>query len=390
MTIDYYISMGSVVTGMVTNSPVLKAIPTALGFIATVFPRLFPIGISKSYSSEEQKKIVDIRNLLNGVCNNLGIDDSVKINLRVSNQLDANACMVGTTNSVGGPLLCLGDKYFENYQPLPASDDADFCEWTQILNEIAKNPSEKLSEEKQARKLQLSEKFKHLSILNDPEFVEWILILDEIPNTPTELGRFIDNCSVEKRNRIKDLAKKFKDVLFQDELESIFAHELGHAKHHHILKTFGLVLLASTADKLAQVFATTIGFGAAYSFASFPLFYLAVKAISRAHEREADGECVHVSKYQRGMLKFHKKKLINDLFEKSVSPFETNANKMLQDTEWRSTHPNSAKRLQHAVEFSKHQNHPKTAMTKVAWVLAGLGALQLAQNCCLDASSILV
>lgn len=389
MTIDYYLSMGSLVTGIVTNSPVLMAVPTALRFTATVFPRLFPLGISKSYSSEEQQKLDDIGNLLSGIRKNLGIDDSVKINLRVSNQLGANACMIGTTNSVGGPLLCIGNSYFKNYQPLPGIEDADFREWVQTLNEISKNPNEKLTEERQARVQQLSDKFKHLSILNDADFREWILMLDEIPNTPSELGKFIDTCPAEKRNRIKDLAKKFKEVLSQDELESILAHELGHAKHHHLLKSSGLMLLALTADKLTQAFANTIGFGTEYAFASIPLVWLTIDAISRSHEEEADGECAHVNKYQRGMRKFHKKELINDLFEKTSSSFETKTNEMLQDIEWTSSHPNRAKRLQHAVDISKHQNHPKTAMTKAAWILAGLGALRLAQMCYSDTLDIL-
>lgn len=389
MTIDYYFSMASLVTGIVTKSPVLKTVPTILRFTATVFPRFFPIGISKSYTSEEQRKLDDIANLLNGIREDLGIKNSVKINLRVSNQLGASACMFGTTNSIGGPLLCLGNSYFKNYQPLPGTEDTDFCEWIQILNETSKNPHKKFSEEKQARVEKLSEKFKHLSILKDPEFCEWILIVDEIPNTPSELGKFIDSCSESKRNRIKELAKKFKEVLSQDELESILAHELGHAKHHHFLKSSGLVLMTLTANALMQVFATRIGFGLGYALASIPLVWLTIKAISRSHEEEADGECAHVIKYQRGMLKFHKKELINDLFEKTSSSFEAKTHEMLNGMDWRSSHPNSAKRLQRAIEISKHQNHPKTVMTTTAWILAGLGVFDLANMCYSDALSIL-
>jgi hypothetical protein len=388
MTIDYGLSMGSHLIASVTHSPIITAIPTVLRFSVTVFPRIFPFGISKTYSSEEQKKLEEIGNLINGIRKDLSIDDSVKINLRVLNHLGANAGMLGTTNSLGGPLLCVGNSYFKNYEPIPSTDDKDFLEWIQTLNEMTKNPSEKLSEEKEARIQHLSERFKHLSILNDAEFREWMLILHEIPNTPSELGKFIDHCSLEKRNRIKDLAKKFEAVLSQDELESVLAHELGHAKHHHALKSSGLMLLILTADKLAKVFANTLGFGTEYAFASVFMVALSIDAISRVHEKEADGECAHVSKYQNGLLNLHKKNLINDLFKKTTSSFETKATEMLHNIQWRSSHPNNAKRLQHAIEISKHQNHPKTAMTNVAWVLAGLGLLRLGGMCYSNALKI--
>jgi hypothetical protein len=346
MTIDYYLSLSSIVTGIVTNSPVLQAVPTAFRLTATCFPRLFPLGLTKRLTSEEKVKLEKIKSLLPGICQDLGIKDSVKIHLRVSRQLGANACMIGTTtSSFGGPVLCLGDTFFKNYESISLPENSDFR--------------------------------------------EWLGLLDEIPNTPVELGKYLDGCDKEKRERIKGFAKKFKDVLSKEELESILAHELGHAKHHHLLKTSGLLLVILTADKLAQVFANTIGFGIHYALASLPLLLLSVEAISRIHETEADGECGHSNKYQKGMLNFHKKELIDHLFQNATSSFESNAAKMLQKVEWKSSHPNFATRLQHAIVLSQDQPHPKTAMTRVAWVLAGLGALNLAGACYSDACGIL-
>lgn len=394
MTIDYYISMGSLVTGIVTDSPILQAVPTAFLLTATCFPRLLPLGISKSFTFEEQAKLDSIKNLLPAVCQNLGIKDPSKINLRVSNQLGANACMVGTTSSLGGPVLCLGNTYFKNYEPQLNAEDSDLQEWVKTLKEIPAKSDElekynqSCTPEKLARINELSEKFKNLSILKDPEFREWLALLDDMPNTPSELGKYIDSCSTEKRKHIKDLSAKFKDVLSQDELEAMFAHELGHAKHHHLLKFSGLLLLILTADQLAQVFANSIGFGTKYSFVSIQLLYLTTKAISRAHETEADGECATTARYQKGMLKFHKKKLINDLFEKTSASFENKVSEMIQKGEWTSSHPNGAKRLKHAVEFSKKQNHPATRMTNAAWTLVGLGVLSLAKVCFYDTIAI--
>lgn len=343
MTIDYYLSIGSLITGVITHSPMLQAVPTALRFTATCFPRLFPLGISKSYTCEEQLKLDNIKTLLTQIGPDLGIKNPNKINLRISNQLGANACMVGTINSIGGPLLCLGNLYFKNYQ-----------------SELSK----------------------------DSEYPEWVNLLNEISNTPLAIGKYIDECTIEKREKIKKLAKQFKDVLSQDELESILAHELGHAKHHHLLQFSGLLLMTLTANTLAQVFANTIGFGLIYSFASIPLVYLTIQAISRSHETEADGECVSATKYQQGMLKIHKKEMINQLFKKTSFAFENKVAEMLQETEWTSSHPNNAKRLQHVIQLSKEQPHPSTRMTHVAWSLTGLGILSLARSCCLDATAI--
>lgn len=344
MTIDYYISLGSAITGILTDSPLLKAVPTAFRLTATCFPRLFPLGMTKRFNTEEKAKLGRIQGLLKGICQDLGIKDSSRINLRVSRQLGANACMIGTINSWGGPVLCLGDTYFKNYESLLNTDNS--------------------------------------------EFRKWLALLDEIPNTPAELGRYMDGCSIEKRNQIQRLSRKFKDVLSQDELESMLAHELGHAKHYHLLKISGLLLLTLAADKAAQVFAKKIGFHTVYTFLSLPLIYIAIQAIARGCESEADGECAVTAKYQRGMLEFHKKQLISELFKKTFFSFEKKVDQMIKASDWRSSHPNAAKRLQHAVQLTQKQNHPSTKMTKVAWALTGLGVLSLIQDCVLNAVQI--
>lgn len=341
MTLDYYLSMASIITGAVTKSPILLSIPTAFRLTASFIPKLFPMGLTKIFTKEEQEKLDRIKNLLPAIRQDLGIKDSTKINLRVSRQLGANACMIGTTSSLGGPVLCLGNDYFKNYE------------------------------------------FKSNDKNENGDFCEWLTILRNMPNTPSKLGKYIDGCSAKKRARIKELAKKFKDILSKNELEATLAHELGHAKHHHILKSGGLFLLALIADDTAQLFANSIGFGDQYFWASFPLIWLTIDAISRSNETEADGECASAVKYQQGMAEFHKKYLINDLFEKkerdsAATSFETDVAAMTQEVELFSSHPNSAKRLQYAVKLLETKNHPKTAMTKTAWALVGLGVAALA------------
>jgi hypothetical protein len=387
MTIDYYLSMSAAIAGIITNSPILKAVPTALHLTATGFPRLFPLGILKRLTSEENEKLGKIKNLLPEICQNLGIKDSTKINLRVSKQMGANACMVGSTHSFGGPLLCLGDTFFSKYEPLLNPDDNDFREWLALLEKIPAEADgldkyiQSCTEETQARIRELSGKFESLSIIKDPEFREWLSLLNEMPNTPLDLGKYLDSCSGEKRERIKNLATKFRHILSQDEIKSIFAHELGHAKNHHTLKTFGFLSIILTADKLTQVFANSLGFGNKYSLASIALVSLSIYAVSRSHETEADGECAAASQYQKGMLKFHKKELINHLFQKTSSSFESKTSEMLKGNSWLSSHPNAAKRMEHAAQLLQTEHPSASVMTVAAKALVGLGALSLIRKC---------
>jgi len=130
------------------------------------FPKVFPIGLFNNFSNQEQTNAGEIKKLINEACQDLGIKkNNSKINFRVSQLLGSNACIVGTTSSPGGPLLCLGKTYFNNYESKTASQDPDYSEWLKILNEL--------------------------------------------PDSPSELGKYIDACTSTKKSRIKELANKF-------------------------------------------------------------------------------------------------------------------------------------------------------------------------------------
>lgn len=150
MTIDYYLSVGSLVAGIVTGNPILQAVPTMMNGIANLCPTLYPIGLTKTFfaSEEEQRKLTLMKKLLKDVSRNVGIE--AETTLRVSRQLGRNACMIGHTSSFGGPLLCLGDDYFTGYQ----------------------------LEENQ----------------------DWLRVLDALPDDPIELGKRIDQLKAEKKS----------------------------------------------------------------------------------------------------------------------------------------------------------------------------------------------
>jgi len=328
--------------GIVFDSPVLKAVPTAIRLAANCYPTFLTGVRKKTLSNEEEAKFLKIKNLIPKICDDLGIKEGGKVKLHIA-PFGANAGMIGTTSSFGGPVLCLGNTYFNQFDSVK-TDDLDY--------------------------------------------VEWLDLLEKMPNNPSDLGKYLDGCSENLRERIRNLAEKFKNVLSQDELESVLAHELGHAKHHHLLTNSGLILSYLAAEKVANVIANYLNLGRVFTIASLPMFFLTIYKISRFQEVEADGECAFQSRYQKGMLSFYKRGLIKDLFARTASHFEKEASRNLHSFEWFSSHPNHAKRLEHATQLSQHEHHTATAMTSVAWALAALGVVSLARDFFFDAKAI--
>lgn len=340
----YYICIGSLIAGSVTKTPILKAIPTVLALTAACYPKAIPLGLTKHYTEPEKTKLESICKLANEACQNLGIKNSTKINLRVTTQFEDNACAIGSTSSLGGPLLCLGQTFFKNYQATPT---------------------------------------------NAEEFQDWSAILNEMPNSPNEIGGYLDSCDEEKRKRIFTLVKKYKDFLTTPELESIIAHELGHAKHHHILKALGVYLLLISALEIAKLFANKMGYKTSFDIVSLPIYFLVAKATTMVYENQADNECAMTVKYQEGMLELFKKYLLVDLLEKRSFSYKDKVEHMLRKTEWTSTHPNAAKRFQRAAEMLAHPIPPQTAMTPLSWLLVACGIANLARLCLVNATELM-
>jgi Zn-dependent protease with chaperone function len=221
--------------------------------------------------------------------------------------------------------------------------------------------------------------------------VEWLQLLDNIPDTPEDLGKYLDGCSEEKRKRIAELSVRFNNVLSRNELKAIVAHELGHAKHHHFLKRSGMFLIASKSFALMQSllkYAALSGpssfykplrlFGGIAPFAVLPLAYIVSKAVSRNNEMEADSECS--GEYQKGLLEFQKKNLVNELLRVPTVSHADKIKQMLKEKEWRSTHPNHAKRLAHGMGIDNTKLQ-KTSLSVTAKALTVLGLLALTEVC---------
>lgn len=417
MGINYYLNIGSL-------------IPPALALAATAYPKIGSLIINitnKKLTGQEQKKIDEIKSIVSKVAVDLGISRSDQFSFQVYKRIGANAFAMGTTSSIGGPLIVLGDTYFKNFNEFSTENISDFVdkfekvtdenkpdfkEWIQLLDSLPNVP-EKLKEylnkcPESKRFVELSKKFNPyaskealfsrdelISIyaqrlgLND--YIEWLQLLDNIPDTPEELGKYLDECPEGKRNRIAELSVCFNNFLSKNELKALVAHELGHAKHHHILKKSGMFLIAHKSFVLMQSlikYAAINGpssfygplrlFAGVASFAVLPLAYIVSRAISRNHEIEADGECS--GEYQKGFLELHKKILVNELLEAPTASFAAKVKQMLKEKKWMTSHPNSAKRLTHAVEIDS-TNLQKTTLNVTAKALTVLGLLGIAEVC---------
>jgi hypothetical protein len=436
MTTDYYLSMGSLITGIVTNNPILTAVPTVFRLGATVYPKIYSLCFNKTFNEQELIKLEKIKSIVRTVAADLGINKTDKFSFQVSKQLGANACVLGTTNSLGGPFIVLGDKFFANFDTLSNENIADFVkkfdkitsetksdfkEWVHWIDSLPVTPEEikkyldDRPQDSLKRFTELSKKFNPYASqealfskeelhsilaqrLNHNDYKEWLQLFDDIPNTPVELGRYLDECSENKKQRIAELSEKFKYVLSNKEMKSIIAHELGHAKHHHLLKFSGIQLVAFKSYDTMQSFIKYVAsqgqpsyseplsfFRYAIPIAILPLAYIAIKAISRNEEIEADGECS--GEYQEGMLKLHKKNLIAELLEVPTSSQAEKIKHMMQEIEWLSTHPNHAKRLAHAIQMDSTKLK-KTSMSVTAKALSILGILSLAEVCITDSIKI--
>ncbi len=340
--ITYYLSIGSALVNIWTDSPVIKAIPTAVTAACAFAPKLIPIGLTRKFSTDEQDKFNQFKALVHEVAVNLKISKPETISLRVTRLFKTNVCSVGSTSSFGGSLICLGKEFFDNYDS------------------------------------------------TDAKYAAWLTLMNEIPHSPVELGKYLDECSDEKRSEIFKLAKSSQSCLSKDEMQYLFARELSHAKQHHLLRSFGLMLLLSSANKAAFVFSTTLSIELAliYTLMSLPIIIISTIKIARSHEVEADFESAAMKEYQKGFIDFQKKALICHL-SKIKGSTEAKVKKMLKSRDWFSMRPNPAKRLLHAVHLSEKPAEPVQAMSKTAWAIALVGASDILNRCFSNAAKIL-
>lgn len=331
----YYLSASSAFIGLWTESPWIKAIPTTITALSTFVPKLLPIGLTKRFTVEERDKLGELNDLMQRVAVNLNVNPE-SLTLRVTRQFNRSVCMIGMTSSFGGPLMCMGNQYFDNYRILESMDHS------------------------------------------------WLSLLNEIPDSPIELGKYLDNCTSEKRMTIFAHAKVFQGHLSKNEMHFLFAREICHAKQHHMPRKMGALLLMAVAFQVTLVFSMVFALelGLVCAFASIPMLFIGAFKINRNHENEAHEAGLASKECRAGYISFQKKELLSQLSQQRIgNRNEVQISGMLASRGWFSSQPNNAKKLYHAVNLSEVPSEQIGDMSKTAKLVSLVGILSLLSAC---------
>jgi hypothetical protein len=178
MGINYYLSLCSL-------------LPPALCLVATAYPKIGSLMLSKGHTEQEQKKLDEMKSIISKIAIDLGISRSDQFSFQVSKMIGANAFALGTTSSIGGPLIILGDTYFKNFNVFSVENISDFVD-----------------------------KFEKVTDDNKPDFKEWVQWIDSLPNTPEKIKEYLEKCPTDKSKRFVELSKKFNRCTSQEALFS--------------------------------------------------------------------------------------------------------------------------------------------------------------------------
>ena len=294
MEIDLNLENVFLAAATITNSPVIGAIPIAYKTALIAYPSSIPYELPRALNEEEKMQVAKIKTILERVRDDLEISHTVPLSIHIASRFAKDSCMLGSTHSIEGPILVLSSAYLKAFSP---HDDLD----------------------------------------------EWNSELSALPDNPVDLAKKLATYSEAKLARLKELSYEFLHKPSEQELTSVIAHELGHAKYGHALKEQGFFALALIANKVATVIAIHFGFHLLYAAISVPLTYFCAKFISKKIEQEADNVCVY--QYKRGAADFHKKRVIVQLLNSYSKKYEQIVIGMLNSWDLFYDHPNAAKRL---------------------------------------------
>lgn len=312
MSLSYLRNMGSVLLDSYIGAPVFISISSALQLTGSFFPRLVS-GI-KNDNVNNDNKMDKINDIIKRTLDELGME-KIQVNLIAAKELGENAGMLGVRSALGGPILCLGSDFITSFG---MHDD-------------------------------------------HPDYQRWRRVLDEIPNDPEKIGTFLDECTDEKRNEIKDLGKRFSSSLSEAEFESVIAHELSHANHYHNLKV--------------QIYETALSYTCVYliqGVAGLTFGFFGAAVLSRSHEKQADAEGPQRVRYRAGMRDLHKRNLLKQILEKPRHRVETDPKlysyriKNIDIADYFSTHPHSVSRLRRAIQLPDPNTRSNIKMIAVA------------------------
>ncbi len=340
MEISTYLTLGFIAVGMVTDNPVLLAIPTALRAIANVAPSYFPLESPPSLLEKDVKKLTILEGYVDEIKRDLGLEN-MSVNLYVSHMVGENAFCLGNSSSLTGPVVGIGHTYFENFNSRELKRSSDYQRWQLILNSLS----------------------------------------DE----PLTLAKQLDNLPKGVRRDIFNLARKFKGVLTEKELKGVLAHELGHAKNNHLLKSGGyLGLIFALLTRIVPNHINLVGF-----LLLVKGMWTVMDGVSQHHEWEADLECQNASRYAEGLHLVTKKWLISSLVKgKAFSTYEGKVEEMLGSWDIGSSHPNHARRMRNALNMAANPKQTERSMSYTAKALSLIGGASLISKGALDAHNI--
>jgi hypothetical protein len=329
MVIDLNLENFFLAAATVTKHPLIGALPILYKTIQISYPSSVPYELPRLLNAEENSQKERIQAVIKKVMDDLDIPPEVPISLHIASRFAKDSCILGSTSSIKGPILVLSSAYLKSF---------------------------------------------HQYV--DEEFAEWSAEFSALSNNPIELARQLDIYPQEKLDRLKELSLEFLHKPSEQELSSVIAHELGHAKFGHALKEQGFFALALLANKIATVIAIYFGVHLLYCAISIPLTYLCTKFISKEIEKEADSACVW--KYKQGIIDFHKKRLIVQLLDNPSKKYDQ-IQDMLHSWDLFYEHPNAAKRLLAASSHPLPSPHERE-INNIAQVLSILGIGKMAQE----------
>lgn len=319
--------------------PLIKAPYQLFQLSAALVPTLFYN--NKDFvvlSYQEKEKLKRIEKMVDEIKLDLGIS-SMKTNLYVLKELDDNAFCMGSAFSLTGAIIGIGRSYI-NHSPFKAAN--------------------------------LSSEDKKL-----------IAIIHSLSDTPETLAKEIDALSLKEQKSILSLIQDENNYLLTtDEIQGVIAHELGHAKHAHLMTNFALSpLLMEGVFALFKMIEEQLGQQGSLPVKSF-LFGVKVLSamwgidqIARICEWQADYECQNNVKYAAGMHKLAKRLLIESLLQRDKKKFPTcdsKVSQMLQSWDSFSSHPNLAKRMKNALEMTANPSPKPPQISLTAKMIIGV------------------
>ncbi len=332
-----------------------NTIATFVNVLAHVYPSAINLG-KVSLSPKQQEKADLINSLIEEIKPSLGLE-RVSVNLIIDSSVNHNASIMGSSSALGGPVLSLGKEYFKYF-------------------------NSSYSKTHSFRKAQL--------------------LLQKLPDHPLEMGKYLDSLHPQEAATVLKIIHSQFSVLSTKELKGILAHELGHAKQHHSLRSCGVLATMLYIGALSLnnfKYIPTISPPELNSAAIIGSFFLVPAAVlatfqqfSRIHEYEADKECGNKLDTMQGIQSFFKRLIIREIIknnfdnssQKNPSYYEQIKQK-LDSWEYFTSHPHPAKRMMQNYLQMNSPTKPSRYMAISSMISTAIGTTFLTAQVAIEA-----